>query len=210
LRRKSVACKRNERMQNERVEKSGDRAHARSATENVNGCLTYSLCLKFMQNAYFGIPDTAGSVVRAGRVTVRASIYKLHKSSVARAPLRATGNLHSRNFASLFHSDANPTTTSAVCDVCVPKSITSMPSVLKECCILSAGEERREKTELALSSSLERKQLHYVVGSFPFPATYWLLIFRTSRLLANYVMVESKGMASLVWKSRYTCRSCIL
>jgi len=38
-----------------------------------------------MQNAYFGIPDTAGSG-RAGRVTVRASIYKLHKSSLARPP----------------------------------------------------------------------------------------------------------------------------
>jgi len=80
LRKKSVACKRNERMQNERVEKNGDGARARSATENVNGCLRYSLCLKFMQNAYFGIPDTAGSVC-ARRVTVRASIYKLHKSS---------------------------------------------------------------------------------------------------------------------------------
>lgn len=35
--------------------------------ENVNGCLRYSLCLKFMQNAYFGIPDTAGSVRDASR-----------------------------------------------------------------------------------------------------------------------------------------------
>lgn len=32
---------------------------ARSGRENVNGCLRYSLCLKFMQNTYFGILDIA-------------------------------------------------------------------------------------------------------------------------------------------------------
>lgn len=32
---------------------------ARSGRENVNGYLRYSLCLKFMQNTYFGILDIA-------------------------------------------------------------------------------------------------------------------------------------------------------
>lgn len=92
LRKKSVACKRNERMQNECVEKTGDRTArnasvcTRSRRENVNGCLRYSLCLKFMQNTYFGILDIARNPREKREeecVMVRASIYKLHKSPVA-------------------------------------------------------------------------------------------------------------------------------
>lgn len=104
LRKKSVACKRNERMQNECVEKTGDRAArnasvcTRSGRENVNGCLRYSLCLKFMQNTYFGILDIARNP-REGREMRHGSRVNLQIAQVAcRAPL-SRENCHSRNFA---------------------------------------------------------------------------------------------------------------
>lgn len=111
LKRPEIGQRRRTERESE-IEKDGEREHeyARPTRENINGYLRYSLCLKCMQNTYFGILDTRPGI-RGGRgcVMARASIYKLHKSSRAHFSSPRPGNfafaefrIRMRDFARYF------------------------------------------------------------------------------------------------------------